>query len=230
MAAVPTEELLDLLNQGVSREFQVAIQYIVQHTKMEKIIQRVIIENIVLDTTTYDAFGKILHEIAIQEMKHAGMIMERIYYLEGSATTIGKMPQIGETLADFAQNGVHAEEEALELYRKTIEVAGACGDWETREMMEKIYSDEEKHYFTFQEYVDLDEGVSELKAPPAEWMKAITPEYMELLGKALAGELQAIIQYTNQHEKANKLGHRKKSKPIETVTWKDQSRCYFRSA
>jgi bacterioferritin len=66
--------------------------------------------------------------------------------------------------------------------------------------------------------VDLNETASEFKAPPAEWMKAITPEYMELLGKAIAGELQAIIQYTNQHEKANKLAHRKKDLPLETIS------------
>jgi bacterioferritin (cytochrome b1) len=223
MAAKPTDKLMELLNLGVAREMQVAIQYSVQHTKMEKIIQRTILENIVLDTTTYDAIGKILKEFAIQEMKHMGAIMERIYYLEGSATTEGKMPQIGETLSDFAKLGVAAEEEALALYRKTIEVAGACGDWETRELFEKIYGDEEKHYFKFQEYAELSESISELKAPEAEWMKAITPDFMALLGKALAGELQAIIQYTNQHEMANKLAHRKKSQPIETVTGKTKA-------
>jgi len=87
MAATANAELLDLLNKGVARELQVAIQYILQHTKMEKILQRVLLENVILDKTTYDALGKILREFAIQEMKHAGAIMKRIYYLGRSATT-----------------------------------------------------------------------------------------------------------------------------------------------
>lgn len=218
MAATANAELLDLLNKGVAREFQVAIQYILQHTKMEKILQRVLLENVILDKTTYDALGKILREFAIQEMKHAGAIMERIYYLGGSATTKGTKPQIGNTLKEFAQNDFKAEEEALELYRKIIDLAGKLGDWETRELFEKIYGDEEKHLYKFQELLEIEKDLDIPKAPPAEWMKAITPEYLELLNLAIGGELQAIIQYTNQHEKANKIAHRKKKFPIEVIT------------
>ncbi|MHA2498840.1 MAG: hypothetical protein ACXAEL_04650, partial [Candidatus Hodarchaeales archaeon] len=78
MAVKPTTELLDLLNQAVARELQVSIQYILQHSKMEKILQRVMPENILLEKTTYDAIGDILKDFAIEEMKHAADIMERI--------------------------------------------------------------------------------------------------------------------------------------------------------
>ena len=87
MAVKATSEYISLLNQAVSREIQVSIQYMLQHTKMEKLIQKVIPENILLDKTTYEAVGKFLKDIAIEEMKHAADIMERIYYLGGSATT-----------------------------------------------------------------------------------------------------------------------------------------------
>lgn len=218
MCAAPADpELIELLNQGVSRELQVSVQYIIQHTKMEKIIQKVIPENILLSKTTYEAIAKILKDFAIQEMKHAGAIMERIYYLGGSATTKATKVIVGNTLNEFAQNNVKAEEEALVLYRKVIEIAGKVGDWETRELFEKIYSDEENHLFKFQEYVDIEKEVDTPKAPPAEWMKILSPTYMDLLNKAVAGEMMAIIQYTNQHEKANKLAHRKKSKAMEVV-------------
>ncbi len=137
MAVQPTSEYFDLLNQAVSREIQVSIQYILQHAKMEKLMRKVIPENILLDKTTYEAVGKFLKEIAIQEMKHAADIMERIYYLGGSATTKSNKPVIGNSLSEFAKLGAKAEEEALVLYRKIIEAAGAIGDVETREMFEK---------------------------------------------------------------------------------------------
>jgi rubrerythrin len=47
---------------------------------MEKLKRLVIKENFLLDTTTYDELGKVLKDFAIQEMKHLGNIMERIYY------------------------------------------------------------------------------------------------------------------------------------------------------
>jgi bacterioferritin len=219
MAVQATSEYISLLNQAVSREIQVSIQYMLQHTKMEKLIRKVIPENILLDKTTYDAVGKFLKEIAIEEMKHAADIMERIYYLGGSATTKGGKPVIGNSLSEFAKLGVKAEEEALVLYRKILNVAKEIGDWETRELFEKIYSAEEQHLFKFQEYANVkDEAEGPEMVPLSEWRKIFTDDYFVLLNKAVASEISAIIQYTNQHEKASLLFLRKKTSALEVVS------------
>ncbi len=218
MAVQTTSEYFDLLNQAVSREIQVSIQYMLQHTKMEKLMRKVIPENILLDKTTYEAVGKFLKEIAIQEMKHAADIMERIYYLGGSATTKSDKPVIGNSLSEFAKLGVKAEEEALALYRKIIETAGNIGDWETHELFEKIYSTEEQHLFKFQEYVNMKDEPEEAETPASEWRKIFTDDYFALLNRAVAAEISAIIQYTNQHEKASLLALREKVSALEVVT------------
>jgi bacterioferritin len=219
MAVEVTPDYISLLNQAVSREIQVSIQYMLQHAKMEKLIRKCIPENILLDKTTYEAVGKFLREIAIQEMKHAADIMERIYYLGGEATTKSDKPIIGNKLSEFAKNGVKAEEEALVLYRKIIEAAGKIGDWETRELFEKIYGEEEKHLFKFQEYVNMqDEIEGEPAVPLSEWRKIFTEDYYALLNKAVQAEISAIIQYTNQHEKASLLALREKNSALEVVT------------
>ena len=218
MSIQVTPDYVSLLNQAVSREIQVSIQYMLQHTKMEKLIRKVIPENILLDKTTYEAMGKFLREFAIQEMKHAAAIMERIYYLGGEATTKSGKPSVGDTLSEFAKNGVKAEEEALVLYRKVIEAAGKNGDWETRELFEKIYAQEEAHLFKFQEYVNVKDEPEEPEPPLSEWRKIFTDEYYALLNKAAASEISAIIQYTNQHEKASLLVLRKKEMPLEVIT------------
>jgi len=218
MAAKTTPEYFDLLNQAVSREIQVSVQYMLQHAKMEKLMRRTIPENFLLDKTTYDAIGKFLREFAVAEMKHAAAIMERIYYLGGKATTKSDKPTIGNSLSEFAKNGVKAEEEALILYRKIIDEAGKLEDWETRELFEKIYSDEEKHLFKFQEYTDFeDEAETPGQVPISEWRKIFSPDYFDLLNKAVAAEISAIIQYTNQHEKASYLRLRMKNTPLEVV-------------
>jgi len=219
MAVKTTPDYVDLLNKAVEREFQVSLQYMLQHAKMEKLVRKTIPENILLDKTTYDAVGKFLREIAIQEMKHAATIMERIYYLGGKATTKSSKITVGDSLSEFAKLGVKAEEEALTLYRQIIETAGKIGDWETREVFEKIYGEEESHLFKFQEYTKFqDEKDTPSKVPLAEWRKIYTDDYFTLLNKAVSGEITAIIQYTNQHEKMAFLELRMKNTPLETVS------------
>lgn len=218
MAVKITPEYTDLLNQAVAREIQVSIQYNLQHAKMEKLKVREIPENILLDKTVYDVLGKILFDLSVAEMKHAAKIMERIYYLGGEATTKAKQPVIGNSISEFAKLGVQAEEEALSLYRTIIVKAAEMGDWETREVFEKIYKDEEEHLFKFQEYTGFqDEADHPYKVPMPEWRKIFTDDYFALLNKAVAAEIAGIIQYTNQHEKAALLELRMRKTPLEAV-------------
>jgi bacterioferritin len=219
-----TSEYIDLLNKGVSRELQVSVQYILQHAKMEKLIRKVIPENILLDKTTYDAVGAFLKEFAIQEMKHAAAIMERIYYLGGEATTKADKPVIGEKLSEFALLGVKAEEEALMLYRKIIDAATKIGDIDTKELFDDIYEDEEKHLFRFQEYVKIFDEPDTPEQEKSEWREIFTDDYFALLNKAVASEIFAIIQYTNQHEKASLLKLRKKDTPLEVITYNNKAK------
>jgi len=219
MAVKITPDYIDLLNKAVEREIGVSVQYILQHAKMEKLIQKTIPENILLDKTTYDAVGKFLREIAIQEMKHAADITERIYYLGGKATTNSGKVNVGNSISEFAKNGVQAEEEALTLYRQIIETSGKLDDWETRELFEKIYREEEAHLFKFQEYTNFqDEKNEPSKVPLPEWREIYTDNYFALLNKAVAAEITGIIQYTNQHEKMAFLELRKKDTALETIT------------
>jgi len=218
MSVKITTEYIDLLNKAVEREIGVSLQYILQHAKMEKLMRKTLPENILLDKTTYDAVGKFLKDIAIQEMKHAATIMERIYYLGGQATTKSSKVIVGDSLSEFAKLGVKAEEEALVLYRQIIETAAKMGDWETREVFEKIYGEEEAHLFKFQEYTKFqDEKEEASKVPLPEWRKIYTADYFVLLNKAVAAEITGIVQYTNQHEKAAYLELRRKNTPLETI-------------
>lgn len=219
MAIQATSDYISLLNQAVSREIKVSIQYMLQHAKMEKLMRKVIPENILLDETTYGAVGKFLKEIAIQEMKHAADIMERIYYLGGSATTRSDKPVIGNSLSEFAKLGVKAETEALALYRKIIKAAREIGDRTTRQLFQKIYSAEEEHLFKFQEYVNVKDKPEEAEAAQVSgWRKIFTDDYFALLNRAVAAEISAILQYTNQHEKASLIALREKISALEVVT------------
>jgi bacterioferritin len=217
MAVKPTTEYIELLNCAVSREIQVSLQYMLQHAKVEKLMTKKLPESVLLGSPTYDAVGKFLREFAIAEMKHAAKIIERIYYLGGSATTKSDKVAVGDSLSEFNKLGVKAEEDALSLYRQIIAEAGKLGDWETREIFEKIYKDEEDHLFKFQEYAGMQDETQSIDGPVSEWRKIFTPDYFALLNKAVAMEISAIIQYTNQHEKVAYLALRTKTTPHEVI-------------
>jgi bacterioferritin len=219
------DEYIELLNKAVAREIQVSAQYMLQHTKMEKLLRKVIKENYLLDSTTYEEFGKILEELAIQEMKHLAEIMERIYILGGEATTKPDKVVIGNSLKEFAQLGVKAEEEALELYRKIMAVAKENGDRKTWRLFTQIYNDEEEHLLKFQDYSDMEDEPDLGETSPSEWRSIFNDsDYIALLNKALASEISAIIQYTTQHEKAEGLERmRRKKAALEVVTGKNKA-------
>ena len=220
-----TDEYIALLNKAVAREIQVSAQYMLQHTKMEKLLRKVIKENYLLETTTYEEFGKLLKELAIQEMKHLGAILERIYILGGEATTKPAKISIGKSMPEFAQLDLKAEHEALDLYREIIEAGKAIGDRETWQLFMKIYRDEEEHVRKFQDYTEM-EGEPDLgETPESDWRSIFNnKEYIAMLNKALASEISAIMQYTTQHEKADGLERlRKKKSPLEVATGKNKA-------
>ena len=219
-----TDEYISLLNQAVAREIQVSTQYMLQHTKIEKLKRRVIKENYLLESTTYDEFGKLLEELAIQEMKHLADIMERIYILGGEATTKPDEIIIGNSMREFAELNVKAEEEALELYRQIIEAAKNIGDRETWVMFSKIYSDEEQHLLKFQDYSEMENEPDLGETEESEWRTIFGKDYVTLLNKALASEISAVVQYTTQHEKAEGLERmRRKKAALEVITGKNKA-------
>ncbi|MBY9020664.1 MAG: hypothetical protein KGD67_06385 [Candidatus Lokiarchaeota archaeon] len=219
-----TDEYLGLLNRAAAREIQVSAQYMLQHTKMEKLKRKVIKENYLLETTTYDEFGEILKDLAKEEMKHLAQIMGRIYLLGGEATTKPDTVIIGNSLREFAELDVKAEEEALELYRILIEAAKDIGDRETWVLFTKIYSDEEEHFLKFQDYVEMENEPDLGETPDSEWRSIFGEDYVTLLNKALASEISAVVQYTNQHEKAEGLERmRRKKNALEVATGKNKA-------
>jgi bacterioferritin len=104
------------------------------------------------------------------------------------------------------------------MYRKIIKAAAKMGDRETRRIFVKIYAEEEKHLFKFQEYSGMKDEAEGADAAVSPWRKIYTADYFALLNKAVAAEISAILQYTNQHEKASLLALRKKNTALEVVT------------
>jgi len=129
------DELLDLLNKAIAREIGVSVQYMWQH--------------VMAMGMKSPEVKDIFKDIAIDEMKHAEKIAERLYYLGGIPTTKVTPIKIGGSLEEMVESDLKAEDEAIELYRKIIEVAAEKEDSTTRLLFEEILTDEEEHKHTF---------------------------------------------------------------------------------
>jgi len=93
---------------------------------------------------------KKLHESfekqAVDEMKHAEMLIARILFLEGTPVVSKLNPmKIGASVQDMIAFDEEAESGAIKAYNETIAAAVARGDNGTRELVEKILLDEERH-------------------------------------------------------------------------------------
>jgi len=130
-----SKELLELLNEAVARELQVSIQYMWQHVKWSGVKGLTVKET--------------LKSIAIQEMKHAEKIAERLVYLGGELTTKPKEIFVGETLKEMIERDVMDEENTIKLYKKIIKKALDEEDEVIAYIFREILTDEEDHHDTF---------------------------------------------------------------------------------
>ena len=130
-----SDKLKEMLNDAIAREIAVGIQYMWQH------VQVIGVKGIAVQ----EQFQK----TAITEMKHAESMAERLWYLEGTPTTKPAPIMVGESLREFLELDVKAEEEAIILYKKIIEQAQKETDVTTAFIFKEILEDEEEHHDLF---------------------------------------------------------------------------------
>src|SRR5512141_1476128 len=92
---------------------------------------------------------------AIDEMKHAEVLIERILFLEGKPNLSKyQMLTIGQTVPDMIANDLKLEVGAVALYNRIIETATKKNDQGTAELLKKILKDEEAHVDGLEEMQD----------------------------------------------------------------------------
>jgi bacterioferritin len=133
-----SKKLLDMLNGAIAREIQVSVQYMWQHVQWQG----------VKGYATKDAF----ESIAKQEMKHAEMIAERLWYVSDGKVTPTTKPDpinVGKALKEMIARDVEDEKKAIDMYRIIIDLAQKEKDTTTAFLFMEILKDEEDHHDTF---------------------------------------------------------------------------------
>ena len=125
-------KVLQLLNRVLRKELTGISQYFV-HSKM-------------CANWGYDVLAKHMRAESIEEMKHADTIIERILFLDGTPNMV-EMDKIliGRDVKDQMESDLALEMAALTILRPGIDTCNKAADHATRELLEHIIEDEEKH-------------------------------------------------------------------------------------
>lgn len=126
------ETVITHLNEALSAELTAIAQYMV-HGEM-------------CDNWGYRKLGAYIKKQAIDEMKHAEGLIERILFLDGTPK-IGVMlaPKIGASVKMQIENDLAAELGAVKQYNKAVSACSEAKDNGSRELFESMVKDEEKH-------------------------------------------------------------------------------------
>jgi bacterioferritin len=130
-----SQKLLEMLNKAIAREMQVSVQYMWQHVQW-------------IGVRGFAVRGE-LQSIAVEEMKHAEKIAERLFYLGGTPTTKPDPINVGKTLKEMIKQDIKDEKIAIEMYKQIIEMAQKEGDVTTAFIFKQILEQEEDHHDTF---------------------------------------------------------------------------------
>ena len=126
------DKLIDVLNELLADELTAINQYMV-HAEM-------------CEDWGYEKLHEHFEKRSIDEMKHAEKLIGRILFLEGRpiVTNLNKI-HIGEEVPKQLANDLAAEADAIKAYNDAIKLAGDVKDFATREILEDILGDEDRH-------------------------------------------------------------------------------------
>ena len=136
-----SKKVIDLLNGARSRELTAITQYMAQHYELED--------------KDFGKLGSKLKTIAIQEMKHAEKLAERILYLKGEPTSKPDGgAKKGQKIPEMLTTNIGLEAQAIKMYNDASVVCAAEKDQISKEVFEELLKDEEEHLNYFENEKD----------------------------------------------------------------------------
>ena len=129
-------KVLELLNKAKSMELQAIHQYMHQHY--------------ILDDRDFGELAAKVKLIAIDEMRHAEALAERIKELGGEPTTELAGPVVkGQDVKDIFPFDANEEDEAIDTYGQFANICRENGDTISASLFEMIIEHEQAHFNYF---------------------------------------------------------------------------------
>jgi bacterioferritin len=125
------KQLVDLLNEDLSREYQAIIAYVVYSQ--------------VLKGAEYMAIAGELEVHAAEELQHALILAKQIDYLGGMPTVVAKAVKTSEKAEEMLHFDLDNETETIRNYRDRVRQCEALGEFAMAEQIRDILVQEQEH-------------------------------------------------------------------------------------
>ncbi len=126
------DEVIQVLNDVLCAELTAINQYMIHHA--------------MCDNWGYAKLAAKAREGAIEEMRHAEAVIERILYLEGTPNMQKYMKvNVGPTVPEQHQLDLQLENDAVSRLNAGLALCREKGDNGTRALLEGVLKDEEAH-------------------------------------------------------------------------------------
>lgn len=126
------DKVIAVLNEMLKEELTAINQYFV-HAEM-------------CENWGYGKLGDSIKKQAIDEMKHAEKLIERILFLDGAPKMAETLAlKIGQNVKEQLTNDLKLELSAVAAYNDAVKTAMEAGDNGSRELLEELLEDEEGH-------------------------------------------------------------------------------------
>jgi bacterioferritin len=126
------EKVIEQLNIALSNEMSAAVQYMVQAEMCA--------------SWGYHRLSALTKARAIEEMKHAERLIERVIFLDGTPNvTVPLTPKIGATVPQQLEFDLADETGAIKEYNDAARISSEAADAGSKDLFESLLHDEERH-------------------------------------------------------------------------------------
>jgi|SRR6185437_461312 bacterioferritin len=141
-AAVTRKDLIKLLNEDLSREYQAIIAYVVYSQ--------------VLKGAAYMTIAGELEKHAGEELQHAITLSNQIDYLGGMPAVVPKPVKTSEKAEEMLRFDLDNENETIRNYRQRVKQCDALGEYAIAEHIREILVQEQDHQIALATALGID--------------------------------------------------------------------------
>jgi bacterioferritin len=139
---ITREQLIDFLNEDLSREYQAIISYVIYSQTIKG--------------AAYNHIAAELEKHASEELEHAILIAKQIDYLNGTPTKVPKEVKVSDKAEDMLRFDLENEKETIKNYRQRIRQADALSEFALGEVLREIITQEQDHLTDLADALGID--------------------------------------------------------------------------
>jgi bacterioferritin len=139
---ITREQLIDFLNEDLSREYQAIISYVIYSQTIKG--------------AAYNHIAAELEKHAAEELEHAILIAKQIDYLNGTPNKTPKEVKVSDKAEEMLRFDLENERDTIKNYRQRIRQADALSEFALGAILREIIAQEQDHLTDLADALGID--------------------------------------------------------------------------